>query len=410
MFILLVGNSTFNTKPESPFACRSFDNKTVSTIPDIETPTCGSKDIFFKYGGVFVDREFRNDDFHQLDIIVKFQTHFQNDADYEGIVLYEFGMATGSVNTKYLIDSSIFTLTASSCRDIFNVCLTIGNGMNKVQLLNNMFVADGNSDNITGKFSIRIRPEKRTLSFISKTFENILLYKFTNVKMYSSLFGVFALYEREKISASISLSLGDNIQFDRSTLHPSLYISSDNKTVSNRPTSNTKLYNRKDNRYIYAVPLSVGSIEDIYSVVNIKFTHHVGLKHGTKLFEIRLGSNKKGKRVDHFKFECVICRITSYWIFRGTGYCLQTIDGLSIIVPDFRIIMHYQIKMKRLSLYIADTTGARCYYIYTNKKFHRVLPTFYIGKMDSTDVTAFWTNNIRLYEAAFISFLDWFNS
>lgn len=163
----------------------------------------------------------------------------------------------------------------------------------------------------------------------------------------------------------MSLSTDDDIQFDRSTLHPSLYISADNKTFSNRPTSYTQLYDRKDNRYIHDVLLSVASIEDTYTIVNIEFTHIVGLKLGTQLFEIDLGRNKNGQFIEDFRFECIICRQAT--IFRDGGYCLQSRDGHSVIVPNFRIIMHYQIKKKLLSLYISDTVGLRRYYIYKTR-------------------------------------------
>ncbi|XP_052065076.1 uncharacterized protein LOC127704880 [Mytilus californianus] len=406
----LVANSTFNTKPKSSFVCSSIDNESVSTIPIGYSTTCGSRDNFFKYEGVFVDREFTRYKSHNLDLVVKFQEHFFVDSDYEGLVLFEFGLTTESVNTYYLHESSMLTLTAYSCRNMYSVCIRIGNGLNSPLSLGNIFVADLNSNYMRGKFSIRIRPERGIISFISKTDETILLYKFTNVLIDSSLFGVFALYEREKISVSMSLSTDNNIQFDRSTLHPSLYISSDNKTFSNRPTSYTRLNDRKDNRYVYAVPLSTASFEHIYTVVNIRFTHINGLKYGTKMFEIGVGSNKNRQFYKDLKFECFICRITKYWIFDGTGYCLQNRDGLTIIKPSFKIIMHYQITTNRLSIYIPNTEGRRSYYIYTYTNFDRVLPTFYIGKMDSKDITASWTKDVLLYEAAWLLFSDWLDS
>ncbi|VDI14705.1 Hypothetical predicted protein [Mytilus galloprovincialis] len=403
-------NSTFNTKPESSFVCRSFDNKTVSTIPDSYSRTCGSKDAFFKYKGVFADKEFISYKSHNLDLVVRFQEHFLADSDYEGLVLFEFGMTPKSVNTGYLFESSILTLTAYSCRNVYSVCISIDNGRNNPLSLNNIFIAEGNSNYMKGKFTIRIRPERGIISFISKTVEPILLYKFTNVLIESSLFGVFAMYEREKISVSMSLSTDNSIQFDRSTLHPSLYISSDNKTFSNRPTSYTRLNERKNNRYVYAAPLLTASYEHIYTVVNIEFTHIDGLKHGTKMFEIGVGSNKNRKFYEDLKFECFICRITRYRIFDGSGYCLQSKDGLTIIKQNFIIIMHYHITKNKLSFYIPNTEGGRSYYIYTYTNFDWVLPTFYIGKMDSQDITASWTKDVLLYESAWLLFSDWYYS
>lgn len=407
-FVVLVANSTFNTKPKSSFVCRSFDNKTVSTIPNSYSRTCGSKDTFFKYKGVFVDKEFIRYKSHTLDLVVRFQEHFLAESDYEGLFLFEFGMTPKSINTEYLFESCIITLTAYSCRNMYSVCISIGNGRNNPLPLDKIFVAEGNSNYMKGKFSIRIQAERGIISFFSKTAETILLYKFTNVLIESSLFGVFALYEREKISVSMSLSTDNSIQFDRSTLHPSLYISSDNKTFSNRPTSYTRLNERKDNRYVYAAPLLTASYEHIYTVVNIEFTHMDGLKHGTKMFEIGVGSNKNRKLYEDLKFECFICRTTRYWIFDGSGYCLQSIDGLTIIKQNFRIIMHYHIMKNKLSFHIPDTEGGRSYYIYTYTNFDWVLPTFYIGKMDSLDITASWTKDVLLYDLARLLFSDWY--
>ncbi|CAG2244917.1 TRIM46 [Mytilus edulis] len=210
-----VSGLKFETDLESPFACRSADNQSVSTKP-FANMLCGSRRTLYKYEGVFANTSFVFGKESSIEILIRFQlVQQQNEQKYDKLTVFEFGLREDSISSELLFPSFL-SVTAFPCSNTFGVCLLSGNGI----LLANKDILERkpNSSIVEGQFSINYQPSDSLFSIRAKYPKSNTTTELHRAQVFDfriPVWAVFAAYNSDKFNVSMTITTHE-VGFNRS--------------------------------------------------------------------------------------------------------------------------------------------------------------------------------------------------
>ena len=170
----------FDTSKPSHFACSSFDNRVVSTMPLAAGAfRCGPGK--FAHWGIFGNKSFAVEEKAKFVLTLTYQEHdfYVHDTEVEKKLVFEFGFTLNTFIEDYLYQKEhVWAISGYTCRNRYDSCLILTypnqSNVNTHQSLwlgheYSVFTKNYNSGTVMGRLTLVLNRKARTLSILTKS-------------------------------------------------------------------------------------------------------------------------------------------------------------------------------------------------------------------------------------------------